>query len=301
MRHLLRILNRGALLAVVLVVACVVTTNANIVIKPSPLEKQLQQVQFEQSVTSQLRSGMLTTDILGGDSVNSVYKRKSPGKAFLMSLALPGLGQFYYGSRTKPWLFLGVEIAAWGLYGKWHQDGDEATAIYEQFAHDHWSKDKYTDYLSQIYGVTDDEDVDAPEVTHHLPDDPVQQYYEMIGKYDQFSWGWDDAWLDSAGVRVYDPWVAVTGSSTAPNSVNRDTYETMRDDANRKYDRATRMIFVSMANRLFSAFEAFFVTKARNRNAEARTSEFSRVSVRAALLSYNESQDTPFVKFTVRF
>ena len=37
---------------------------------------------------------------------------KSPVRGFFYSLLVPGLGQFYYGSRIKPLVFLSVEAAS---------------------------------------------------------------------------------------------------------------------------------------------------------------------------------------------
>ncbi|MFQ5454209.1 MAG: hypothetical protein ACE5D6_08490, partial [Candidatus Zixiibacteriota bacterium] len=52
---------------------------------------------------------------------------KSPAKAFFLSLAVPGLGQYYYGSKIKPVLFLGAEISSWMFYFKWHNEGNDIT------------------------------------------------------------------------------------------------------------------------------------------------------------------------------
>jgi hypothetical protein len=40
----------------------------------------------------------------------------SRGGAFALSLLLPGAGEFYAGSRTSGWVFLGTECALWGLF-----------------------------------------------------------------------------------------------------------------------------------------------------------------------------------------
>ena len=64
------------------------------------------------------------------DSISqaSTFQTKSPAKALLLSLVVPGLGQFYNGSRLKAVGFLGVEISTWVLYGKWHGQADDMTA-----------------------------------------------------------------------------------------------------------------------------------------------------------------------------
>ena len=238
-------------------------------------------------------------------------KKKSPVKAFLLSAAVPGAGQWYYGSRIKPFIFLGTEIAAWGLHITWHKDGEDATDAYEAFNREHWSRGAYEqDYLFTVYGETDDDNVTAREVSHHLPETETQQYFEMTGKYDQFAWGWDDARLDGLLLdeRISQGSLeAITGPSYTPRSTNRDTYETMRDDANKKFDDARKMIIVSVVNRLVSALEAYFVTK--NQADKVHDDEFSRqnegvlsrLKFSAKLKSYHSKRDTPFVNVTLKF
>jgi hypothetical protein len=234
-------------------------------------------------------------------------QRKSPLKAFLLSMAVPGLGQYYYGSRIKPFLFFGAEVAVWALHIKWHGEGDDLTDAYEAFNRIHWSRDSYENkYLLWAYDVTDDDSVpNAPGITHHLPDEETQQYFEMTGKYNQFAWGWDDAVLDG---RVLDdvappnePPPRIVSDSTTPYSARRLEYETMRDDANDKYNDANRMIIVSIVNRLISGFEAYLMTRSHNSKIAERDREFVRLKVRAKLRSFNDKRDTPFVQFTYKF
>ena len=247
-----------------------------------------------------------STPDLEGSEAPAELKLKSPGKAFLMSLAVPGLGQYYYGNRWKPFIFLGAEIASWALYLNYHGEGDDLTDDYEAFNLEHWSEDDYTQYLQWTYGVDDDEDLPdwATEATHHLPDTRVQQYYEMTGKYNQFGWGWDDARLDGRALENFDatntPPRIVDAAST-PYSSNRLAYEQMRDDANTKYDQATRMVAVSLINRVFSAFEAYFVTKSQNNKIRSTNMSFSSIKLNAKLKSYHTKRDTPFITFTYQF
>ena len=228
---------------------------------------------------------------------------KSPAKAFVLSLAVPGLGQYYYGSRVKPFVFLGAEVGTWVLHLRWHGQADDMTDEFQTLADNNWLEQRYSDFLLGVYGIGDDDSLSGfTEIGHHLPDTRVQQYYEMIGKYDQFSWGWVDAYLDHPDSVLYefDP-PRVTGPPKTPTSALRDRYETMRDDANKRYDRANKMIVVAIVNRLISAFEAYFVTRSLNKKARANKSEFGRISVKAQLKSYSSLHDTPFLKLSYRF
>ena len=238
------------------------------------------------------------------NSSGSVSKSgyKSPAKAFLMSLAVPGLGQYYYGSRIKPIAFLGVEAFAWLMHSKWHSDGTDLTAEFEQFNRVHWSETVYKEYLLHAYGVTDDDSVNAQEASHRLPDTRTQQYYEMTGKYDQFSWGWDDAELN--GLK-YEDWDAlfpptVIEDATVPASANRLSYETMRDNANNEFNKANNMLMVVFANHLISAVEAYLSTKKRNKS-DSFDPEFSRLKVETNIKSTYSWRDTPYLSVGYKF
>ncbi|MEA3296284.1 MAG: hypothetical protein U9R56_00285, partial [candidate division Zixibacteria bacterium] len=195
---------------------------------------------------------------------------KSPVRAFLYSLAVPGLGQYYYGSRIKPLLFVAVEVVGWMQALKYHGEGNDITDEFQAFNDEHWSKVVYYEYLREGYdGTTRPDTVENDDwpwdeytkgFTHVLPDDENQQYYEMTGKYNQFAWGWDDAkgkendynWEQyRAAYPGFE--VRILDSMTTPNSSNRVLYENMRDDANQKYSKSMKFVFVLMANHLISS------------------------------------------------
>jgi hypothetical protein len=244
-------------------------------------------------------SDEFATDAPPGFAASSSHK--SPGKAFLLSLAVPGLGQYYYGSRVKPFIFLGAEVTAWALYFHYHGEGERITDEFEAFNRAHWSQQRYEDYLFYVYGVTSDTLVPpgTTEVSHHLPDDLTQQYYEMTGKYDQFAWGWDDARLD--GADLTSTVEAITSSATTPYSSRRFYYEGIRNDANNNFDNATRMVFFSMANRVISAFEALFTTRSINKKSRAEENTFGDIKIKARLKSYYAYSDTPYITATFKF
>ncbi|KAA3636307.1 MAG: hypothetical protein DWP97_03020 [Calditrichaeota bacterium] len=285
---------------------------ANGFVKPSEVNQN--QVNIRYSVlglkTQQTNSDNLTlAQIAEPDEIRLQEKAgsgKSPGKAFFLSLAVPGLGQLYNGSKVKAAVFLGAEVASWVFHIKLHGDGDNLTDDYEAFNDAHWSEDRYTYMLENTYGASDDDDVDPlsyPEINHHLPETKTQQYYEMTGKYDQFSWGWDDAVLNGNTFAYYDtnstPLPQVVGADI-PYSANRFTYEQMRNDANDKYDQARNMVYISMANHVISAFEAMIAAK-KYRNGDSDNSLLSRINLKASLRSYNEKRDTPYLTCKVKF
>ncbi|MDH4155913.1 MAG: hypothetical protein OEW00_01375 [candidate division Zixibacteria bacterium] len=276
--------------------------------KPSVFEQVRHQIRYDLSYSPVADEAQFAS---AGQNARSdseappaVSTSKSPAKAFLLSLAIPGLGQYYYGSRVKPFIFIGIEISAWVLNIRLNNDGDDITAEFEAFNRAHWIRDNYEQkYLAWNYGgITDDDLIEAQEISHHLPDTRTQQYYEMTGKYDQFSWGWDDANVDGKTIDDYsagDP--PPKTSERVPYSTRRFWYEQRRDDANGKYDLAKKMIAVSMINHLVSAFEAYFATKKRNDRPADKDTEFARIKVRAELKTQYSRYDTPFLKLTYKF
>ena len=166
----------------------------------------------------------------------------------------------------------------------------------------------YQAYLMSAYGTlrpdldTLLEPDDRRGFTHILPGSRTQQYYEMTGKYHQFAWGWDDATLDDQNLRdlILTGGVDKAIGDYIPQSANRLTYEGMRDNANKEYDKGMKMVFVVMSNHLISAFEAFFATK-RHNNRLKYDQPFSNIDVKPSLRSYNEWKDTPYVTFAYKF
>lgn len=247
----------------------------------------------------------------GSTAPATTTNAKSPMKAFLMSLAVPGAGQWYYGSKTKAAAFVGVEAASWLFHIKYHSDGDDLTDQFIAFNQTYWSQTTYEDYLVAAYGVDydstrDDDVLHEKEISHHLPETRTQQFYEMTGKYDQFAWGWNDATrngmdFSEADSSFSDSALRIAGGSTVPQSANRIKYNTMRGDANNKYDKATKVLFVVMANHLASAFEALISTKKLNKKLNPVSDVLGNVKMKASLKSFYAKRDTPYVTFSYKF
>ncbi len=234
-------------------------------------------------------------------------KPKSASKAFLLSLVVPGAGQFYYGSKIKAALFLGIEITTLSLHFKNLNDGNRMTTQYQNFNAAHWADSSYIYYLQKAYGnpaITSDNDsslADKTEISHHLPPFGDGQYYEMTGKYNQFAWGWDDATL--GGNTLYSAVPApVDAPGTVPYSANRLYYEGLRHDANNKFDVARAFTYWTILNHVVSAVEAYITTRIHNGSSHGSTEVFSsNWHFDASLKSVYSRNDTPYMKVTYKF
>jgi hypothetical protein len=110
--------------------------------------------------------------------------------------------------------------------------------------------------------------------SHSLPQHGEQQYYELIGKYQQFNQGWDDA-VDS--LFTYGK----------PVTANFLFYSQMRGIANDYYYKAKAAAVVIVANHILSAVDAYFTARYINSN----------LSTELRM----ENQETPFGKIPVTF
>lgn len=203
-------------------------------------------------------------------------EHRSVGKAFLYSMAVPGLGEYYSGSKLKAGIFFALDLFSWTQYLSKHSSGTSKEDEFEDYANVHWSPTAYTIWLIDTLGVESDAGVTG--FTHHLPDQKTQQYYEMIGKWAQFKRGWDD----------YDP--------VRDTSLNRVKYLSMREDANSKLESARKWAMVSLANHVLSAFDAALTAKRFNKKRDV----FSDVNVKARM-ARRDGEDIPQLVLTYKF
>jgi hypothetical protein len=213
------------------------------------------------------------------------FKGKSLKRAFLYSLIIPGSGEFYAHSRIKAVAFFGIDVALWGLYFNYHGKGKDKEKQYINFADAHWSKDEYTQWLIDSLHITSDTmryfDETTKEwtyLTHHLPDTKTQQYYEMVGKYEQFRWGWEDY------------------SNDTKNSDLRNAYVLMRKDSNDWLKKAKNAAAVSIANHILSAFDAAWSVRKYNKKGE----RFSQLEIKARL-SQRYDEIIPMLTVSMKF
>ncbi|HQG44998.1 MAG TPA: hypothetical protein PLG50_05020, partial [bacterium] len=139
------------------------------------------------------------------------------------------------------------------------------------YADSNWSEEKYWQAIASMSGkpVGDIEALREWEhlnFSHGLHLTKDQQYYEMIGKYNQFNYGWNDIYTTTPS-----PTDKMTYLKDQIRSPRRLYYETRRDASNRNFKHATTCLTVVILNHMTSALEAAFSVSRHNREvAEAR-------------------------------
>ncbi len=247
----------------------------------------------------------------GGDDGGRV-KRKSTRKAFFLSFLLPGLGETYVGAK-RGFINMGVEAIAWWLYLSNTNEGNDLEDEYQDFANTYWHYTDTTDsqgepldfnyykwlqYHFREVGLPDDVDPndhatinEQLETTvqrsrssifghsvHHLPSTKTQQYYEMIGKYPQFVYGWEDIDDEVNGVPINPTIRDENGNINYEEALQniksplREEYETLRDESNDKLKAGQRGIHLMILNRVFSGIQAARLAYKHNKRLESELS-----------------------------
>ncbi len=174
----------------------------------------------------------------------------------LCSAILPGLGELYLYTQSRdnailarvP-LFLAFEGYNWYAYKDNHDKGRDLKDQYVVFANEHWSEERFLEQHPCCEGLGGCESWEEyndicngefdyfPYIPLHLD---FEEYYENIGKYDAFVYGWDD-W-DSVNPEYWTP--------------NRTYYWSLRRDSNKHLSRADDHIMLLIVNRVLSMIDA---------------------------------------------
>ena len=210
-------------------------------------------------------------------------KGKSSKRAFLLSALVPGLGEWYAGSKKRGLAFFGAEAALVGVWAAWKGKGNDLEEEFRAVADEHWDPLNYLAWrgstISNNSSITHALPCSSEVVEVYIPamqqsgsadfggcaPSQIQQYYELIGKYDQYVAGWTDVVRRS------------TGNAAAPTEVDsvenfhserRLRYEDQRDESNRFLKRASTISGVILINHVISAIDAARVARARATGAD---------------------------------
>ncbi len=145
----------------------------------------------------------------GSFALLSGEKRKRMAVSMISSALLPGLGEFflYLDTGSKSILaraigFIALEGYLWYGYDYNHDKGKDFKRQYEAYGDKHWSEDRFLEnhpYCDVNPGSCDtweDYNANAKDSYAYFYYTPremdTEEYYENMGKYDAFLYGWDD-------------------------------------------------------------------------------------------------------------
>ena len=127
-------------------------------------------------------------------------KDKSSKRAFLLSALVPGLGEWYAGSKKRGLAFLGAEAALVGMWVAWKGKGNDIVEEFRAVADEYWDPEEYIAWRESTISK-------SSSITHALPcssevremyilaiasglgadfggcvASQIQQYYELLGQ-----------------------------------------------------------------------------------------------------------------------
>jgi len=166
---------------------------------------------------------------------------KSPVTASGMSLALPGAGQLYAGSRTG-YVFLGVEAVAVAAFLKYRGDSQTKRDQYFGYVGDPNQSGSRFSFDRLAATVSPDE---LARLKAIYAKDP-REFYDIVTTTDSYASGWDDP--------------------TVGGSEARSTADGFRDDVNSLSQRSRLGLFVALTNHVVSTIDALHLARLNNLN-----------------------------------
>ena len=226
-----------------------------------------------------------------------------PARPMLYSLILPGAGQWY--NKSPAWkigLFAGIEAASIFSGLQWKKKAEDIRLQYEIFADQNWDLETWVfNTLNTPIGNYADVHINgthkltlvlsgslAVQYGNYVSSDSLENnahwvytnevsvlrdrdFYENIGKYDQFVGGW----IDCYGLANNQLWFEVekdVGDSTEIiiSTPNKENYVNQRGRSNDYLNMAKYAVSAVMFNHVISALEAVWSTQIRNRPKKER-------------------------------
>lgn len=214
------------------------------------------------------------------DNLQVKKKEKSVGLGVLLSAVIPGAGELYGGNYLKAGIFFGIEVLAWATFAYFESKGNKKEEEYIAYADQYWDVRTYARWLknegfSESSGINPDEpnrDILREQImvceranfSHTMPEYGSQQYYELIGKYQNFQAGWTN--LTNVPTKAAGPYNYQTYRD--PVFTN---YAAERQKANDFFDYAKIGPITAIVNHILSAADAAWVISTYNSKIKLET------------------------------
>ncbi len=159
---------------------------------------------------------------------------KSEGGAAAMSLAIPGTGQLYAGSK-RGYLFIGIEAAALLSYASFKSKSDETRGEYYTYVGDPNDPNSRFSFDRLAGGISPEELARLRTVYDRDP----AEFYDAVTKLDDFASGW-----------------------AAPEQ--RNAAVTFSDEFNSQNNKQNLSFYTLIANHLVASFDALHLARFTN-------------------------------------
>ena len=206
-------------------------------------------------------------------------ERKSAATAIILSSIFPGSGHFYVNRRSfGTYVFPVIEIALWAGYIHFNKKGQDIERDYMKFADTHYDRARQNIAQTSLINHPQSSSI-YNELHFRLDEKNTQHFYEDIGKYRKYIFGWED-WFNvfyhenQVDWIINDEGIWEGNNPTNPLFLDiddpfysplRDEYIGMRRDAQDNFNRRDLITLGFALNRIASALDVVRVTTAYNR------------------------------------
>ena len=172
---------------------------------------------------------------------------KSPNRAFLSSLIIPGSGQLYLGAK-RGYLYIAVEVGMLAAYFVTRSDAENTRERYREHVRNHVAFDGPGGFDSWD-PIEDYEHATLFDNWHNVYTERNGEPLDRVG-----AWYWKDrqAFKDEDREGQHD-------------SPQRKIARELRDEANGKFERGRTFLGIAILNHVISAVEARISAKRSNR------------------------------------
>jgi hypothetical protein len=223
------------------------------------------------------------------DTGTIVHQERSATRAMIYSAIFPGAGQFYVNRRSvRAYIFPVIEIGLLYFFFDYRNKGDKATDAFEAFADEHYDLERQLLVQSHWLEAIRPHNPNFTGSHFRLCRSDKQHYFEDLGKYDRYIFGWPDwfeKYVDFDGSNIVNvlwefgeftqgaqtTWLGNRPISNPdqphfdePFSELREQYRGMRKTANNHYATSRTMSYLLMANHAISAIDANMMARRNN-------------------------------------
>ena len=209
---------------------------------------------------------------LGSSYSGSGYADSGKALPLLMSAILPGAGEVYTGHR-RGWAMIVLDVASWVKMSSYNSDGDKFEEDYIAYADEHWDENRLQascniNDVSDPAGFNDEDNLgnafyDVTDMTDLSlwvsREDDEREYYENLGKWDQFVFGWDDFsenYFLHYGFEDTENTSVLRDGSVSPH---REFYRSLRKQSNDAYANADKLFTMNLLVRVFSVIQTAYL------------------------------------------
>lgn len=200
----------------------------------------------------------------------NVEKGKSKTKAVLLSLLVPGAGQWYLGEKGRGEVFIGVEAVAWAGFAAFRTTGS-------------WKKDDYIKFAERHAGID--------------PTDKDDEFYKNLSFYDSRDQ------YNTAGriINPTGPWYPATSEYywLWDSETSRILFKNLRDGSKSDFKKATFMIVAALLNRVVAGIDTFRIARKLPSLSSDYSSEQTRKEKIKVGFKANPFGSNPEIKLTL--